>query len=199
MTTHPARTTARRAATDQKITAAVLDIIRSTGVQSVTIDAVTARSGVAKTTIYRRYRDRFELLAGVLEQLVPVPDPPEVPLTQDGMAGMLHDMQVAFEERVGLASLTQVLASDDEFVRQWRDKVVSPRLDALRRYLSRGVAEGVFNPEVDHEVVLQMLVGSMVVCVAFRGECPPDWATGTIATIWPVLTTLPGGEGASGR
>lgn len=191
MKTHSARAAARRAATDEKITAAVLDIIRSNGVRAVTIDAVTARSGVAKTTIYRRYQDRFELLAGVLEQLAPMPASPEVALTRQGLAGMLRDMQVAFTDRVGLASLTQVLSSDDEFVCQWREKVVSPRLDGLRDYLSRGVAEGVFDPDVDHELLVQMLIGGMAICYALRGECPDDWADGIAATIWPLLRTAP--------
>ena len=45
---------------------AILDATRKLlaekgGVQSLTIEAVAARSGVAKTTIYRRWRDKWEL------------------------------------------------------------------------------------------------------------------------------------------
>ena len=45
---------------------------------------------------------------------------------------------------------------------------------------------------------VQMLVGGMVVCVAVSGECPPGWANGVIATLWPLLTAGSDGEQSSG-
>ena len=48
--------TAQRPSRDERITAAALDLLRTQGPAAVTVEAVAARSGVAKTTIYRRYR-----------------------------------------------------------------------------------------------------------------------------------------------
>ncbi len=45
---------------DERITAAALDLLRAKGPKAVTVEAVAARADVAKTTIYRRYRDRQE-------------------------------------------------------------------------------------------------------------------------------------------
>ena len=47
-----------REQTDHKIMKATLAIVISDGVGAVTIEEVARRSGVAKTTIYRRYRMR---------------------------------------------------------------------------------------------------------------------------------------------
>src|SRR5262245_19796260 len=56
---------------------AILDATREllaegSGVGSLTVEAVAARSGVAKTTIYRRWRDKWELaLDAVMIDLLP--------------------------------------------------------------------------------------------------------------------------------
>lgn len=181
------RAAARRTATDEKIAAAVWEIVRADGVQAVTIDAVSARSGVAKTTIYRRYDDRFELLSGVLERVAPRAEDDAGEVTQHGIAVMVRDVQDVFEERVGLTGVAQVLASEDPFMRQWREKVVVPRLSALQGYLARGAAEGTLDSKIDYDLVVEMVVGGMVIRHARHGDVPEDWAQRTVETLWPVL------------
>ena len=50
------------------------------GVRALTIEAVAARSGVAKTTIYRRWRDKWELAldAAMIDVLTTFDDPVDV-------------------------------------------------------------------------------------------------------------------------
>src|SRR4029077_15067293 len=50
------------------------------GVRALTIEAVAARSGVAKTTIYRRWRDKWELAldAAMIDVLNTFDDPVDV-------------------------------------------------------------------------------------------------------------------------
>ena len=43
---------------DEAITAAVIELLRTKGPKAVNVEAVAAQAGVAKTTIYRRFRDR---------------------------------------------------------------------------------------------------------------------------------------------
>jgi AcrR family transcriptional regulator len=56
---------------------AILDATRELmnahgGVRTLTVEAVAARSGVAKTTIYRRWRDKWELaLDAVMIDMLP--------------------------------------------------------------------------------------------------------------------------------
>src|ERR1700682_4466085 len=60
---------------DERITTAALELLRTKGPRAVTVEAVAARAGVAKTTIYRRYRDREDMLAAALTSLTQ-PTPP---------------------------------------------------------------------------------------------------------------------------
>ena len=69
--TPPVTRPGRRARSDQAILAAARELLAQGGVPGLTIEGVAARSGVAKTTIYRRWRDRDELaLAAVWDDLV---------------------------------------------------------------------------------------------------------------------------------
>ena len=69
---------------------AILDATRELlaeegGVRSLTIEAVAARSGVAKTTIYRRWRDKWELAldAAMIDMLTTFDDPVDVGETRE--------------------------------------------------------------------------------------------------------------------
>ena len=48
---------------------ATLALLRTNGPRSVTVEAVAARSGIAKTTIYRRHRDRRDMLSVALTRV----------------------------------------------------------------------------------------------------------------------------------
>lgn len=56
------RQDSRRARTDEKLVPAVLDQLAEYGYAGFTIDRLSARSGVAKTTIYRRWSSKAELI-----------------------------------------------------------------------------------------------------------------------------------------
>ena len=172
---------------DQKIGAAVLSIVRDKGLDAVTIESVTARSGVAKTTIYRRYSDRFELLAGVLDQLSPLHDARTFDLTKEGIVAILRDVQGVFEKLFGLAAVGRILASDADLSRQWQDKVIEPRIDGLRQFLAQGVRKGLLAPEVDYDRIVEMIIGGMLVSNARRGELSYEWAEEVVNTLWPLI------------
>src|SRR3954447_13304576 len=57
---------------------ATRELLSEGGVQSLTVEGVAARAGVAKTTIYRRWRSRDELAFAVLLELVELLAVPDV-------------------------------------------------------------------------------------------------------------------------
>ena len=56
--------------TDAAILEATRELLIEQGVQGLTVEGVAARAGVAKTTIYRRYRSKHELALAVLFDMV---------------------------------------------------------------------------------------------------------------------------------
>lgn len=71
-----------REQTDHKIMKATLAIVISDGVGAVTIEEVARRSGVAKTTIYRRYKNADDLLRRVQLEVAGLPDFSDVELSE---------------------------------------------------------------------------------------------------------------------
>src|SRR5262250_3661692 len=84
--TTPARKPDRRAERSrQAILDATLQLLAEGDVGSLTMEAVAARSGVAKTTIYRRWRDKWELAldAVMIDWLPRFDDPVDVDDTRE--------------------------------------------------------------------------------------------------------------------
>src|SRR5499425_1366606 len=81
MSDTPRRTDPRAERSQQAILEATRELLASDGgVRGLTIEAVAARSGVAKTTIYRRWRDKWELAldAVMIDMLPGFADPVDV-------------------------------------------------------------------------------------------------------------------------
>ena len=180
------RHAARRSRTDEKIAAAVFDISRSLGIGAVTIEAVAERAGVAKTTIYRRYKNSLEMLSGVLHQL-PDTSPEEPELTQQGLIDLLEGIRQTFQERMGLAMISSLLTGEGEFVGRWREKVVAPHTDALERYFLRGVESGVLRPDLDQPLMHELFLGGLFMEEILHGEVPRDWPHRIVSALWPLL------------
>lgn len=59
----------RRAGADEAILTTALEMLRAAGFRNFTIDAVSERTGIAKTTIYRRWPSKGALVAAALAPL----------------------------------------------------------------------------------------------------------------------------------
>ncbi|MFG2497875.1 TetR/AcrR family transcriptional regulator [Streptomyces sp. NPDC048441] len=173
----------------REIVAAALQLLRERGPKGVTVEAVAQYSGSAKTTIYRRYKNRYELLRASLSFVEDMPEPSaELPVRQR-VAQLLGQFRIGLEEVVGLRALAALLHGDEdpEFTRAFREGVLRPRLDVLLRTLQAGVDDGELRADVDYETVVSMMAGSYMARTALQGSAPADWAATVLDTIWPAI------------
>jgi AcrR family transcriptional regulator len=94
----------RDASRDVAILDATLALLTENGYEQLSMEAVAARSGVAKTTIYRRYRDKAALVAAAVEHRSPA-SPPELPggdLREDLVALVTWLARQIAEQEIGL-------------------------------------------------------------------------------------------------
>ena len=73
------RTDPRVALSRQRVLAATLDLLTDTGLGGLTIDDVSKRSGVAKTTIYRHWPNRTTLVIDACSQMTDGNQEPPTP------------------------------------------------------------------------------------------------------------------------
>ncbi|MDX1619658.1 MAG: TetR/AcrR family transcriptional regulator [Nitriliruptorales bacterium] len=139
----------------------VLDLIGERGVAHTTVDEVSERSGVAKTTIYRHWASRAEL---VLDAIATLLEPPPVPDTGalhsdlyelvDGLIRALTSSPLA-----GLMpSLMEAAERDPEFAELHR-RQTQQRHRAVREVIDRGVRRGELPQDVDRDLALALLAG----------------------------------------
>ena len=59
----------RSAASHQAILQSTLELLAEVGFEAMSIEAIATRAGVGKTTIYRRYSSKSELVADAIENV----------------------------------------------------------------------------------------------------------------------------------
>ena len=152
----------RRAETTTTILDAALELWMERGYHSVSIDAVAARAGVSKPTIYRRWPNRQQLLVAVSQRFVPPGEVADLGSFRDEVAAFLRERADLY----GNAGIRRILASavaasseDEDFHR-----AIQPFLDrfpaGMRTIIQRGIARGDVRADVDIELLTAMINGS---------------------------------------
>ncbi|MBT1174144.1 helix-turn-helix transcriptional regulator [Bifidobacterium sp. LC6] len=174
---------------------ATLQIAVERGISGVTIEEVARRSGVAKTTIYRRYHNSNELLRGISAMyLVNADDElsPTLSPTREHFALMLGKLvDWVRANNIDVRSVGIVLSSEAEFFHHIVDQVVTPWLGKLRNFLNLGAAQGVFRTGLDERLLLSTIIGSLVAYEAID-QRPADsdiaaWPQRMTDLLWPAL------------
>ena len=165
-----------REQTDHKIMKATLAIVISDGVGAVTIEEVARRSGVAKTTIYRRYKNADDLLRRVQLEVAGLPDFSDVELSKNGLLTILQRIQGCFfDSELGLKAVGVVLSSDNPSLNAIADQVLVP---AEKRMFRNGL---------DPQFLFSTILGSMLACKALHGDASIPWPENMTAVLWPVM------------
>jgi AcrR family transcriptional regulator len=153
----------RGSRTEQAILDATRELLAEAGVRELTVEGVAARSGVAKTTIYRRWRGKDELALAVLidmvEQVVATPDLGDT--RRELIAFVDAAVKILGKTLMGrvMQGLVSDLACDPSLARAFRERVVSMRLAEVRRVIDRGIERGDVRADADVELVHELLFG----------------------------------------
>lgn len=142
---------------------AARELLAEVGVRALTVEGVAARAGVAKTTIYRRWRSKDELAFAVLvdmvEQFVATPDFDD---TRDELVvfvgAAVRILGTTLMGRV-MQGLVSDLAADPELARAFRERVVATRVAELHRLVDRGIERGDLRRDTDRELFHELLFG----------------------------------------
>ena len=174
---------------DERITAATLDLLRTKGPKAVTVEAVAARADVAKTTIYRRYRDRQEMLAAALASLTQPPPPPDTSAAAPILEWLIGQCYNAIENGIGVGGAAALLTDEDPaFTKLIRSLLVKHR-QALADALQQESKSKQIRRDLDVGTVLDCIVGAYLAERARSGRVKPGWADRIMRALWPALTT----------
>ncbi len=169
---------------DSKIMQATLSIVISAGIGAVTIEEVSRRSGVAKTTIYRRYKNADDLLQRAKLEIAGLPDFSDLETSRNGLLTMLQRIQNCFDSELGLKAVGVVLSSDNDSLRSMADQVIQPAEQRFSAFISRGMANGIFHTGLDLHFLFSTVLGSMLTYKALYGNTETVWAEYMAEFLW---------------
>jgi AcrR family transcriptional regulator len=163
---------------------AARELLAEIGVRALTVEGVAARAGVAKTTIYRRWRSKDELAFAVLidmvEQFVATPDLGD---TRDELvafvAAAVRILGTTLMGRV-MQGLVSDLAADPELARAFQERVVATRVAEVHRLVELGIARGDLRPDTDRELFHELLFGPVYYRLMLSGAPLDEGLAGRI-------------------
>lgn len=145
------------------ILAAALDLLAETGYSDLTVEAIAARAGVGKQTIYRWWRGKGAVILDALVETaardIALPD------TGDLRADLRTIVRATVAEFTDprLSATTRALTietlADDELAEQVRDRLLRPQLAAVQSRLQVGRREGHVRIDVDLDLAVELLFG----------------------------------------
>ncbi|WP_329521962.1 TetR/AcrR family transcriptional regulator [Spirillospora sp. NBC_01491] len=130
---------------EHAILTAALEELAETGYAGLTMDRVAARARTSKSTVYRRWSSRAELLVDVWRRFaITGAEVPDTGLLRTDMIVLLRLLSDRLASHVGLMlrGLLAEMVSDPELARAVREQAFSTGPSAVIAVLQRAVARG---------------------------------------------------------
>ncbi len=144
-----------------RILKAAHDILTEDGFGRLTVEAVAARSGVGKPTIYRHWANASELAMAALMSGDPGIFAGGGTSLRSALAGQMRSLIQAFATTRGRQIAMTLAAADpeSEFTKAFRNQVILSSREAGRSLLLEAAARGEITLQHDLEVLLDMIYG----------------------------------------
>ena len=151
--------------TRQAILRAAYELLEEGGMARFTIEGVAERSGAAKTTIYRWWPSKGVLaMEAYYSEVAATLSITDSPSAIADLRKLLHLMAKVFASRTGhvLAGLIAESQSDPDTLAAYREGVLEPRREVVRRLLRRGIVSGELRRDLDLDATMDTFYGSLL-------------------------------------
>jgi|GEM_PF-867177 len=180
--------TEQRLSRDERITAATLHLLRTKGPAAVTVEAVAARSGVAKTTIYRRYRNRNDMLTAALASITSPPTPSNPSELLPVVEWLVEQSYRAVHDGIGAGGLAALLTDENRDYTPVLRSIVDQHRAALASVIGDAMNSNVVRGDIDLETAMDCVAGAYLAELARSGGVAPGWIKRVLRTMLPALS-----------
>ncbi len=163
----------RSAEADAAILAAASDVFCEVGYEGLSMECVANRAGVGKTTIYRRYPTKLDLVMATVEQLsagtVLTPDTGHLRSDLIALGQRLHAMFT--ESNAGKAiPMTLAAKARNPELAVAHEAFVLGRRAATVEVIQRGIDRGELAADADPWVIADLVTGAIFMRVFVTGQ-----------------------------
>ncbi len=175
---------------DQAILDAAWQLLLKDGYGRLSIARVAELARVGRPAIYRRYRDKSELVAAVIAD-----KRSRVPRFDSGNAREELIAYLEFARRRFAVALAGTLLVDGrkhpDLLEQFRAGMLRPQLAELTATLERGKARGEIRADLNSELALHALMGAFMLHNLAVGPPKRGWAEELVDTLWQGFAAAP--------
>jgi AcrR family transcriptional regulator len=167
----------RSARSHQSMLQATLELLAEVGFEAMSIEAIASRAGVGKTTIYRRYSSKAELVADAIESIreeIVIPDTGSLWGDMDTLIQNAAQISLNPLGRQTVAMIISSASSNAEFAQIYWTKYLQPRREAFAIVLERAKARQEVKLDLDPGLVFDTMSGIMLYAMIFQ-PTPESW------------------------
>jgi AcrR family transcriptional regulator len=171
---------------DAAILKAAAQLLREQGYARMSIASVAETAGVGRPAIYRRYRDKADLVCAAIEFMrtqMPAPD------TGDARQDLIAHLEMA-RAKFDMSLAGTLLVEEEahpELLHLFRERMILPHRNQIAVALRRGMERGQVRTDLDVDLATQALMGSFVYRYLSVGRPEGGWAEKVVVTLWPAF------------
>ncbi|HET7471935.1 MAG TPA: TetR/AcrR family transcriptional regulator C-terminal ligand-binding domain-containing protein [Candidatus Limnocylindrales bacterium] len=187
----PPRGRPRDPSADEAILEATFRHLIDVGYGGLSIEAVAAAAGVAKTTIYRRWPTKRDLVVAALETETPF-EPPRIDVDSRTALGMFVRTAIAMLIESGAIRILGSLLVEEQrepgLLGAFRRRILEPRRGMVEAMLRAGIARGEIRADIDPLVVTEMIAGAVFGHHAILGLTATEpWIDALVDHVWEAI------------
>jgi AcrR family transcriptional regulator len=155
----------------QAMLQATLELLAEVGFDTMSIDAISARAGVGKTTIYRRYASKEELVADAIESVreeIVIPDTGNL---QDDIDTLIQNAAQITLNPLGRQTVAMIISSasiNDRFAQIYWTKYLQPRRKTFAIVVERAKVRNEISTDLDSDLVFDTMSAIMLYALIFQ-------------------------------
>jgi AcrR family transcriptional regulator len=156
----------RSARADAAIFRATLELLPEHGLRGLSMEAVAAKAGVGKATLYRRFPSKQELVAATLRTIRSTKPPLDTGSVRGDILALVR-REIAAAKRVPHLSrfaprLLADVADEPEMLAIAQETVVTNDREMLGEIVRRGIMRGELRPDLDVDSAAELLHAPLI-------------------------------------
>lgn len=139
--------------------------MREVGYDAVTMDAIAARAGVGKATVYRRWKGKETLVAEGIAMIVSAIQVPDTGSTRGDFDMLMRAARGMYGDPATsalLSGLVAAMARSAPIARAVRTGFVATWRESVARVVERGIARGDLRRGIDLELANDLITGPLL-------------------------------------
>jgi AcrR family transcriptional regulator len=176
----------RSAQAHQAILDATIQLLIEEGYRGLSLEQVAARARVGKTTIYRRWPSKQDL---VIEAITQVTAGAPIVETGDARADILKALRDGLEDMRSMTGqvllrLVGEMSSTPELFRAFQEQAVAPDVTATLHLIRHAQARGELRADLDPFLIMGLMIGPFFMQLFGEQALPDDLPEHILDALW---------------